>query len=159
VVSRYEMHPTYKLEVLTPKRTYAFSVVLHLHNQVSQYFLDPVSHYEREALVIPEPPHYELQILTPQVDMLRKFSLFAARSQRDPSIICVNNKYPLPTQEKALELFRAWSLGSALQMDGGLDLHTTLYQICKGEHARFVRYMRGVCRVWVMSEPDPNVPQ
>jgi hypothetical protein len=147
------MIPKYVTKIQSAKAVYCFIVLLHEHRVISKYHLDPREHYLRNGGAIPAPPHYELEIVVPQVTVLKQFNLAAARSVIDSKLVFINNAAPLCDVRTAMHLFTLWSVSSVLQMEGGPGLSTVLSGICNGDIQRYYDYMKKHWGIRVKTSP------
>ncbi|MDO8564540.1 MAG: hypothetical protein Q7R88_00945 [bacterium] len=128
------------LSVRTLKGTHTFVGRLHVHTDPKQFFLDPTTFYGKWG-AIPEGTHHELEIIEPPSDVLKKYALHVhASAKSENPFVCY--PLPLPTLEKAIEIFRIWCVGAACTMDCGIDLNTVYSQTCQNRETLFFEVMR-----------------
>lgn len=127
--------------VISPNGTNRFVANLHQHTSPDQFFLHPEDFYRKWGNSVPEGTHYEIEILEPSTEVLRRKTVHVHDVARSSNLfIC----YPLhiPTLEKAVQVFKTWCLGTVLTWEYDIDLNTLRDGECKGDDALFIEILR-----------------
>lgn len=128
------------LFVFSSRSNRKFLAKVHVHTSSKQFFLDPKGFYFKYGKEIPHGHHYELELLEPSTKMLRQTPIHVHASKRSPNLFVCYPR-PIPTLEKAIEIFTVWCVGTVATWDFKVDLNT-VHAKCKGNNRRFLKTMK-----------------
>ena len=147
------MAQKYSLQVRCGPRAQTFKVLVHARFDPCQFHLDPVELYLRHGNgVIPDIPHYEIEIVEPGEEVLKKFNLHAWRSRLDPTRIFINWPGHNPDRGMALQVFKVWAVGSMGMMNHTVDINDVLEE-SEYDVAEFCSFMLRTYSVSCEQEP------
>lgn len=116
------MNETQRLIITANGQTHEFCVKMHKVLTQDEFQLDPEIFYKKNTGNIPETPHYEIEIISPEEDFFKRNTLNFHKSEvNEKPFVC----YPvrLGSIEEAKQLFLVWAMGSALKASGGKHLN------------------------------------
>jgi len=116
--------PTIRLTVTSGDNSYQFVASLHKSRNAKERFLETEFYLRGGSVPKDGVPHFEVEILSPDTETLRGYrSHIHVGKNRNP-FMC----YPahLPSKEEALQWFKAWSAGTILDKETGIDLNIAL---------------------------------
>ncbi len=129
-----------KLFVFSSRCSRKFVAQVHRHINPRQFFLDPKKFYFKWGKKIPQGTHYELELLEPSIKVLRETPIHVHASSRSKNLFVCYPR-PIPTLEKAIEIFTVWCVGTACTWDFKIDINT-VHNNCKGDNRRFLNIMK-----------------
>lgn len=128
------------LTVSSRKGIYGFHAIIHECLSLSDLELPIDEFYVRWGQRIPTVPHYEIEIVSPDIEFLREMKAHAQQIDNGQrAFVCFPSR--IASVEKAEELFRTWCLGTVCGFVEGIDLNVILREY-KGDHRKMEEGVR-----------------
>ncbi len=111
-----------KMLLVAGGQTYDFHGIVHEINSTDEFHLDCESFYKKIGEGVPETPHYEIEIISPNHEFFKKHKLNVHEAKHGKRIFMC---YParISSIREANQVFLVWSMGSALRASGGPHLN------------------------------------
>ena len=112
---------------------YGFSALIRQSMNPAGLFLSPEGFYGKFGRV-PDGLNFELELVgTCGIDPKILHTHVSEKNGRP--FMCY--PHPIPSLERALELFEIWCLGAVMTLNHGVDMNTVFTQECGGDEAKF----------------------
>lgn len=131
---------------------YVYRATLYAATKFDDLELHPDDFYLRYGGQRPKLPHYEVAIMIPNEDLIRRYSLPAHRSLDGTKVIMA---WPWHMQhfETAARAFAVWCVGAVSTMSGGPGLQ--LLVELRHDQRAFLQKMHENYGIWILKGPRP----
>ncbi len=118
-----------------------FVALIREAKDLESFHLEPEEFYKKWGLVIPDPPHHEIEIAQPGEEFFRQHKLHIHRSRKtNVPFVCYPTR--MGTMDEAKRVFRTWCLGSVATIVEGIDLNTIYTLECGCDAERMEKLLR-----------------